>query len=250
MALANGVKDSLSAVLLWQQENAFRITVDSMAEALLPEGISKDELLSERWQKWRSELGRVQSVNNTIKAIGKAKRWLAKAEGQPKVVPADSINVKADEADVKSYRFEVLAGDDPRGFTIGEDTGCCMTINGVSNSCIKAGYKNPDAGFMALYALNGSLAAQSFMYVNPKYPDVLVLDNIEVNEGRDIGKITELYKKAWQQYLEEHPDLAIKNVHIGEGYTYVNISHLPKADAVPPINENIYTDAERQRKLI
>ena len=250
MALANGVKDSLSSVLTWQQENSFRFIVNGMNDNLLPKDITKDELLGDRWTTWRNELLRVMSANNAISAIVRAKRWMAEAGGQQKVVPAMVIKLKEAEPDSKSYHFEILAADDPRGFTIGEDTGCCMTINGVSESCIKEGYINPNAGFLAFYDTDGRLAAQSFFYVNPSSPDTVVLDNIETNKGRDLRKLIDLYKKGWQEYISKHTELSLRNVHIGEGYTDADIWHLPSVIPIPPLNNKVYTDAERQRKLI
>lgn len=249
LALAEGVTDSLNDILRWQNINAFRLTVaNDTKEGSLPKGVTAEELLGPDWKDWRDEIARVQSARNTIEAIAKGKRWLKTLGNRPKVLPADRQTVV--NAEDLGYRFEVLAANDPRGFTIGEDTACCMTINGASSSCIKEGYQNPNAGFMALYSPNGKLLAQSFMFVNPTRPDTVVLDNIEANRGRDFSKIIGLYKDAWLKYLREHPELGITKVNVGEGYTSVALDDLEKVKPVPPLRKNIYSDAGRQRRLL
>lgn len=156
------------------------------------------------------------------------------------------------------YKAEILAKDDPRGMTIGVDTGCCMTLQGASRSCIESGYRDKNAGFFALYAPKGGLAAQSYFYVNTDHPNILVLDNIEANQGRDTNKIVEIYKQALSKYLLERfatdRTWNIDTVNLGTGYGDAVKSSVLRLPATNPIPNNlgyrIYSDASDQRLLL
>lgn len=256
LALATGAHDSARAIEVWQRNNSLRITVDEYERSgLLPEGLIKSEILSDKWKSWRETLMFDLSAANTLKAIGKGKNWLTELGERPKALLASSEEIELKTGDkTELYKFDVLAADDPRGFVIGEQTGCCMTIDGASATCIQEGYRNPNAGFLALYGEDGRIRAQSFWYVHPEYPDVLVLDNIEANAGRDFSKITSAYQQALRKYIERqravNPDFKISKVHVGEGYTEVNISHLQNTQSIPPLNKDVYTDAAKQRLLL
>lgn len=254
LALAYGTSDGALAIEGWQTQNAIRLEVnrlDASGELQGRYGFTKEEIMAEDNADAITELSRRLSSKNTLEAMGKMKRWRESRNWDEKLLPAAKIDVKLGNLeDTKGYRFEVLGKDDPRGFTIGEDTGCCMTIHGASNSCIKAGYKERNAGFVAMYAPDGRLAAQSFWYVNPSHPHVLVMDNIEANEGRDFSKVLKVYKQALQTYLVEKKELGITRVHIGTGYTQVDLGGLKKATPVPALSGDIYSDATHQKLLL
>jgi hypothetical protein len=76
-----------------------------------------------------------------------------------------------------------------------------------------------------------------------------VLDNIEANAGRDMNKVLDVYRQALQEYLQQHPELNIKKLHVGTGYTDVGLGHLEEAEAVPRLSDNVYTDAHVQKLL-
>lgn len=249
-AIAEGINDSAPAIMAWQNEAAFQQAVADSDEAALPNGITKQELTHPLWQPWRKELSRVMGVGDTIQAISLANGWLAEVAGKPKRLPSAQITVGSSSAGSgKPHSFEILNTDDPRGFTIGSDTGCCMTLNGAARSCIEEGYKNSNAGFVALYDPEQTLAAQSFWYINPSHPHILILDNIETNQGRNIGNILEIYTRALQTYLGQHPELGITQVHVGEGYSDVALGHLPPAQPIAQPTAGVYTDAAAQRLL-
>jgi len=255
MALAYGVDDRAGAIASWQRTNAVGLKVRDLEAtgALLGEySLTAAEVLSTDNAPVIAELSRRLSADNTIEAMSKLKRWKAQRKQEDKLLPPAKIEVKLNDSESASgYSFEVLDKDDPRGFTIGEDTGCCMTIHGASNSCISAGYRHHRAGFVALYAPDDSLAAQSFWYVHPKYPGILVLDNIETNEGRDIqNKVLPAYREALREYFDMHPETGITDVHIGTGYSDVDLGGLPRVEAIPPLSSKIYTDAHSQRLLM
>lgn len=152
------------------------------------------------------------------------------------------------------YRFEILAKDDPRGFTIGEDTGCCMTLDGVSRDCIWAGYRDRRYGFAALYDKSGKLVAQSLIYHDAEQDEsVMVLDNIEFSGSRDIRKIYDVYRSALGIYLDQQSeadtDFSIQQINVGTGYLDVSTSDLKKAKPVKSPDCN-YTDAKNQMILL
>ncbi len=109
---------------------------------------------------------------------------------------------------------EILSEDDPRGLTIGYDTGCCMTLGGASESCIWAGYEDPRYSFFAVYDEAGRLRAQSVMYLAKEDgKQILVVDNIEVNAGTELQPISEIYKMALTQFAQE------RRIHrVGDSY--------------------------------
>jgi hypothetical protein len=211
-----------------------------------------------------NELVRVLSADQALTALAKLSLWRRNeivCETVPRVsrwqteVRFDQKDSKdkqflgEDEKD-KSFVFEIYDKEDPRGFTIGVDTGCCMTLGGASESCIMAGYKNSNAGFMGVHSPESeSVIAQSFWYVNPDQPDVLVLDNIEANAGRDMNRLAEVYKRALEAWIKEHPENGIKKVNLGLGYTEINVASLKNVEAVKPLI-GIYSDASKQVQLV
>ncbi len=248
-AIGCGIEDSVREILAWQDEQAFMEIMDRAEGDILPNGITRGELLHPRWIPWRRELSTVLSAETTIEAISLANGWLALHGNAPKLLPAGVIHVASSRDSTRSYSFEVLGEDDPRGFTIGPKTGCCLRLCGAAGSCIEAGYSMPNAGFVALSTPDDDLAAQSFWYINPLQPDTLVLDNIETNEGRDMGNVLQLYTDALTSYLRQHPELGITKVHVGEGYSDVPLAHLPSVEPVPSM-DGVYTDARSQRSLL
>lgn len=248
------VKDNASSIAAWQKENALTDLIQDKKRRGEEYSIDLDDVMGDALLPVRAELLRVLSAEQTLDAILKRSRWLEEFEqaGGKKVLPAEVVPVVLEDVPVsvsKPFTFEVLPADDPRGFTIGEDTGCCMKIDGLSKSCIKAGYSMPNAGFMAMYTPSGDIAAQSFWYVHPEHSDTIVVDNIEANEGRDMGAVLTVYTEALKQYIDDHPDLGISKVHVGTGYSDVNLTHLETVKPVPELSERVYTDAYTQKLL-
>lgn len=261
------VEDGAKSIELWQTNFAFDKLVDSLEETgrLAETGFTREEIYSDELKGDRDELMRVLSAANTIEALSQMRRSKESRNWTEKILPATSVEItpgggesggvleEDQSASLQTWRFDVLGSDDPRGYTIGEDTGCCMTINGASKSCIRAGYDYDNAGFVALYDPSDKLAGQSFWYINPDQPDTLVLDNIETNQGRKMDNMTDLYKRALHKILSnsESPAVkAIRYVNVGEGYTKVDLESLQRVESIPPINSSIYTDAKRQRRLL
>lgn len=243
-ALTSGVGDSARELEMWQAENALKL----LGTDKMPPGLSVDEVLH-KYKPWFTELSRTYSVETALRGIANFKR----VYNPNAVLPPATIDLMTGEG---AYKAEVLAKDDPRGATIGMDTGCCMTLNGASASCIRSGYQDSSAGFFALYTPQGRLAAQSYFYVNPEQPDVLVLDNIEANQGRDTNKIVRLYKEALEHYLTERfasdSGWRVRTVHVGTGYGDAVKSTVLQLPQAPTIRNKpgIYTDAGDQRKLL
>lgn len=250
-ALANGENDSAKAINSWQS----RFALNKMANGLNSTGVLQAEynltikdVVGEESKPITTELTRRLSAIDTIKAISKLKKWERKRSEKSveSILPPANISVEIKKS---NYNLEILDKKDPRGFTIGEDTYCCMTIDGASKSCIKAGYTKENCGFVAVSNSNENLVAQSFWYINPEVPDTLVMDNIEANDGQDLAKVAEIYRQALTNYLKSHPELNITKVHVGTGYTDINLSDMPIVETSKPLN-GIYTDAKKQRLLL
>jgi len=230
LALADGCADNPRAIINWAELNKIRVAIEKGRLNITQQEFdeNKDFFMS---------ISRAVSTYNLEKAF----KWYKK-RASDQILPADTIEPS------EGYKFEILSKDDPRGFTVGYDTGCCMTVGGISESCIKAGYRHEDTGFLALYGPDGKIRAQSYWYINPKNPHVIVLDNIEANEGRDFELIIDLYTSAFREYLSKHPELEIYQVNVGTGYTEVNLAGLKKTKAIKNVH-NEYTDAHNQRLL-
>ncbi len=250
MALIEGANDSARDIEIWQNDKALRLQLHEMAcRGSMPHNLTAAEVTGE-FSGWVRELSRCYSSNRIVGAISEYKL----VRTTEALLPARVMEMQTSSG---IYKAEVLAKDDPRGMTIGVDTGCCMTLDGASASCIESGYKHKNAGFFALYTPQGRLAAQSYFYVNPEHPNVLVLDNIEANQGRNTDKILELYKEALTQYLLDRfaadSEWNIDTVHVGTGYGDVVKASVLRLPAVNPVINNlgrIYTDADHQRLLL
>lgn len=256
-ALAAGVEDNAAAIEAWQKEKGFLMQVELLEASgrlLIDYGFTAEEILSDRYKSARNILLGSLSAENTVEAISKLHKWSRERGDNPKLLPPDFASVVLDEGESgksREYKLEIFADGDPRGFTIGEETGCCMTLHGASKSCIEAGYTRPDAGFLAIYPDGAKKAgAQSFWYIHPNHPDILVLDNIEANAGRDMERMAEVYRKGLQAYFETHPETGIKQVYVGTGYTDIELGNAPHVEPVPKLKREIYTDAHTQRLLL
>lgn len=246
-ALLEGIPDGVGGIRSWQRVNALGLEIDRLeADGMLQiQGMSREYVEAQKDSV--TELTRVLSSRDTIEALSKLKRWREARDWTDKILPAERVQT---EVGNKTYSIEIFDKDDPRGFTIGEDTGCCMTIDGVSKSCIRAGYTRRDAGFLGVYLPNGDLLAQSFWYVHPDEPNVLVMDNIEANEGRDMENIRKIYQETLEKYLRSHAELHINEVRVGVGYTDINLGGLRKVKNPKTLGEGIYTDARDQRRML
>lgn len=260
MALAYGKPDNATAIGQWQNDNALRVRVgelDRFGDLQADYNLTFSEIMGSENESVRNELSRRLSTDDVIEAMSKLKKWKVKRErkGVESILPQASLVVELDggndsDRKAKSYKVDILAKDDPRGFTIGEDTYCCMTIHGASSDCIKAGYTRPNCGFLAVYNNSDNMVAQSFWYIHPDYSDTIVMDNIEANDGQDFSKVAEIYKLGLIKYLSSHPELNIHKVNVGTGWTDIDLGGLPEVEPVPPLDYVSYTDAEKQRLLL
>ncbi len=140
-ALADGTKDTPHEVLHWVSENGFQVYINQLRERDLadensPESaLPSDETLAQ-YKSLSSELVRRYRLDASLRAF---QRYVA-LEQAGRNVSADLQPGVTDVVtdDGTAYTFEVLEKTDPRGFSIGFDTGCCMTIDGASESCIWA----------------------------------------------------------------------------------------------------------------
>jgi ribosomal protein S18 acetylase RimI-like enzyme len=203
--------------------------------------LTLEELRGEKYGPYLDELGKRYSAPETLGTIA----WLKEHATEEADFPPAKIDLSG------GYWAEIIPKDDPRGFTIGYDTACCMTISGVSRSCLEAGYSSPRYGFMILYGPDG-LRAHSLIYNNPAVAaDTIVLDNIEASPGRNMDRTLALYTEFLTKYLrpEGGRPLPYSEVNLGMGYTSVLLEGYKAADPVPPPLKT-YTDGARQVKLL
>jgi len=216
---------------------------------------------------WIESIGSRYAASVTIAALEKAAQYKKEhgpyppkiiKQGQSSVVINDWTTV-AENAEGKSetklesreFSTAILSPDDPGGFTIGYDTGCCMTLDGASENCIWAGYEDPRYSFFTVRDGGGRLRAQSILYIveemGKKY---LVVDNIEVNGGTDVTQVAKIYKQALLDILKKN-EIEVDAIHIGQGFVEEGIlDNLPLASVTPQTpRPGTYSDASIQRVL-
>ncbi|MCA9330524.1 hypothetical protein KC957_00595 [Candidatus Saccharibacteria bacterium] len=246
IAQANGIKDNPRDILNFVAEKGVMIfagdaMTDGRTEVTPEEFLQYDELIA--------HVGSTYSPAVTFGAIERIAAFKREHGSYPaKIMPAVSTAVVVGD---ETYAAEILSPDDPRGLTIGFDTGCCMTLGGASDSCIWAGYEDARYSFFAVYDSAGKLRAQSVMYVvEEDDKSILVVDNIEANQGTNLGKVADVYRTALVEFIQEKK-LDISAIHIGVGYTPAEVmKQLPKAPTSPatPLPD-VYSDAASQRLL-
>ena len=248
-ALADGYDDSISSTLQWTALNKLHSKVNTHIEDIMKAGLTPKDILNSTFS---AELSRCYGIQKIIKGISIEKK--SNLETQEKLMPASRRELSLSG---ETFYGEILPANDPRGMTIGYDTGCCMTLGGASESCIKSGYRDPNAGFFALYEKNGRLMAQSYFYVNPENPDVVVMDNIEANQGRSAEKLVELYRQFFDGYLRDHseadPNWQVKQVNVGTQYGELVkpiVKLLEPAKIIRNPDKKVYTDAKYDQRLL
>lgn len=241
MAIKGGAADNPRAIIQWVGQRGVFELLESMKESYPEKNLPA--IFSEL-QVWMAELVRHYSPNVTVDTI-----LAFKERFNPDYVIAPCVINLGD-----GWSGEIFEKSDPRGATIGADTGCCMTLSGASSDCIDAGYRYPDCGFFGLYR-NGALVAQSFLYANlQEDKSVIVCDNIEASSGKDREMILDKYKAFFQDYLEQQLtrnecSSQFTKVNIGTGYTEIGLGSLKSAESVP-VGHSIYTDAAKQKRLL
>lgn len=250
-ALANGIPDRVSEIIAWSKERGIGEQYDAYSEHYQKIGLTREDVTI-KYAGFARELFRCYDSKRVLNALASYK----KLPDSPKTLPANEIRLKY-EKDDKDYVGTVLARNDPRGMTIGYDTGCCMTLDGASESCIWSGYKDPNVGFFALYEGNGKIMAQSYFYTNPEHPEILVMDNIESNAGRGADKIMDLYDQYFREYLldrfQKDPNWQIREVHIGTQYGELVkpiVDRLNEAEIILNPDQSVYTDAANDQRLL
>lgn len=253
IAISKGIEDNAKSIRKYIKSVGF---IGSLNEKdLESSGYSKADFdVKGKFYKLVEEMSRIDDYRN--EDILEAIKYYDKNHNEEKTCPPAEYIIKNESG---NYVATIFAHDDPRGMTIGADTGCCMTIDGASHTCIESGYRDKDAGFFAMYEQkSGRIIAQSYFYTNPEKPEILVLDNIESNSGRDPDKIVDVYKEFFEKYLAEqiknNPDWKIREVHVGTGYGELVkpiVERLEEAEIVlNPSERYIYTDAGKDQRLL
>ena len=250
-SLAQGCPDSADKINAFQTKLKLRDNISKYRDKFAYYGISLEQALDEDatiYELAHCYYGPEEVIRGTSYTI-EGRKHLGK-----KFLPDDERKLSYEN---QEYVGTVLAADDPRGMTIGHDTGCCMTMGGASDSCIRDGYLSDNAGFFALYEGNGQIVAQSYFYVNPEHPDTVVMDNIESNAGRGAEKIVALYREYFRNYLldqaRKDPSFPIRQVNIGTQYGELVqplVKMLPQTDIIRNPHGNVYSDARYDQRLL
>lgn len=250
-AIAFGAEDNPRAIKAWADANTTKAEYFEMArQGVAPKNLSPDDLAT--YDKYIQELARCYDTETVLAGIARHKEIF-----NPEALLPAFVKEFED-----GWRAEILDKDDPRGYTIGDDTGCCMRIgtSGATQakSCVEAGYADSRYSFFVVFDEDGRIAGQSLLYVNPdEAPDVLVIDNIEVNKGRSRDEVLDRYRQFFDQYTDKAEGglpRDIRRVHLGVN---TGILH-PESYSVPmkgvrPIAtplEGTYSDAAVQRLFI
>ena len=255
VAIYNGYEDSAADIRTYSAIEGLKNTLDHRRSEITLED------LNGKYKHAVMELSRVYSNDDVLDSL---EIFARNYTGEEKTMPAKVLEI-GDEK--RPFRGELLAGDDFRGFTIGQDTGCCMHTDGVSESCIKAGYHDKNSGFFALYDQRNRLMAQSYLYINSEHPDTVIIDNIEANSGRDNNRILDLYRDFFTEYCKEqfatNPDWKVRQVNIGTGYGEVAKPLVLRLPGTEIISNNctwigrygeeqsgVYSDAKADQRLL
>jgi hypothetical protein len=257
------VADNPNDILNFMATHGLRLLMAAKTEAG-EETITKNEL--EEFKPWIEAIGSRYAVRHTLSMLERvAAHRRANGVYPAKVLAPNTTNVTVteesfEEQDDKTYQqifkerklvAEILAGDDPGGFTIGYDTGCCMRLGGAAEDCVWAGYEDPNYAFFTVRDEGNRLRAQSLLYVTEymgkKY---LVADNIETNGGTDVNAIGDAYKQALVEFIKRQ-NLDIDAIHVGIGFLQdAMLANVPVAAVAPPTpRAGIYTDATKQKVL-
>lgn len=244
MALERGIKDSPNAILDFVAKEGVDIAFTKLRES------GYDRISQEEYEAKKSfvvALGRRYSPDSVLKALERVIDFeRAKGGYDKKILAPNKTEVNIDD---RTYIAEVLPEGDPRAFTIGYDTGCCMTLGGASESCIWAGVADSRYSFFAVYE-GQRLRAQSLIYATKteEGETVLVIDNIEANAGTDLLAMSKIYKDALVEFIERQ-GLDVKAIQLGVGWTDDTIlsQFMPAQVSYPGPIQGVYSDAYRQR---
>lgn len=117
------------------------------------------------------------------------------------------IHVEVGDAVVR-----VLDPDDKLQVILGPLTHCCQHRAGAGASCMWEGLKNPSSGFL-VFERGHKVIGQAWIWAQD---DILVLDNIELADGRTPASILDVLR-AW---LQAHP---YQDIQMGLGYNAVSV---------------------------
>ncbi|HKU18016.1 MAG TPA: hypothetical protein VJP80_01970 [Candidatus Saccharimonadales bacterium] len=248
LALRNGAKDNPNDILAFIAERG----ADAYAEELI--NANATDITLDEFNAVKGPIVEAMGLRYSPQTAFFAIEHVIKYRREHGEYPPKAIRQARGEflANDASYTAEILDVQDPRGFTIGYDTGCCMTIGGASESCIWAGYEDPRYNFFAVYDQNGKLRAQSLLYFSELEDGqkILVVDNIEANQGTDSASIAHVYRQALSQFLKQQ-NITVDAINLGVAHTKSEmLKSLPDAAVAPPTPlKGIYTDAHTQKVL-
>lgn len=246
LALERGIKDNPKDILGFVAEHGVLLYADQAIKSSRTD-VTLDEVQS--LSGVYKHIGARYAPQTTLKAIERLIHF-RRTKGQlpDKIMQQGLARIRVG---AEEFNAEVFDKNDPRGFTIGYDTGCCMTLQGASETCIWAGYEDERYSFFGVYDSKGRLRAQSILYIAvADEKKILVADNIEVNRGTNFSPIIEVYREGLLQ-IARAQELEFDAIQIGTGYVaHKLIGSLPNAaiNYQTPL-KGTYTDARNQKVI-
>ena len=104
------------------------------------------------------------------------------------------------------YEISIMNNDDPDQLFLGDMTDCCQTLNGAGSSCLTAGIKNKNNGFISLKK-KGKVHAQSWFWEGEYNGDYFIcFDSIELlsKENAVANFTANLFKLMAEEILKKY----------------------------------------------
>ena len=111
----------------------------------------------------------------------------------------------------EKYLAQVLKPGDARALVMGEESGCCQSVDNAASECAEMAYMGENSGIFAIDDEEGKLISQSFIWLakNGKH---LIIDSIEtIHQLTKDSAYTQLIAKAYLDFAQE---LSAKNIQV------------------------------------
>lgn len=109
------------------------------------------------------------------------------------------------------YLAHVLKPGDARALVMGEESGCCQSVDNAASECAEAAYIQENSGIFAIDGEDGKLISQSFIWLSrdSKY---LIVDSIETIH--QLSASTPYTKLIAEAYLDLAREMNKKNIQV------------------------------------
>lgn len=109
------------------------------------------------------------------------------------------------------YLAHVLKPGDARALVMGEESGCCQSVDNAASECAEAAYAGENSSIFAIDAEDGKLISQSFIWLT-RDGKHLIIDSIEtIHQLTATSPYTKLIAQA---YLDLAAEMNKKNIQV------------------------------------